>query len=88
MAESLTTFGLIAFVAAQVAGIVFLVWEIRRIGWGGKALCLVSIGSSLIVLTIVLLLAWWFWHLFGDNSNYALFFCGTGVGGAALSAGR
>jgi hypothetical protein len=57
MAESLTTFGLIAFVAAQVAGIVFLVWEIRRIGWGGKALCLVSIGSSLIVLTIVLLLA-------------------------------
>lgn len=63
LGEALALFGLVTFVACQVAGITLLAREIRGGGWGRAALCLVSLGSSLVVLTLVLLSFWWVWHL-------------------------
>jgi len=63
LGEAVAMFGVVAFVACQVAGIALLAREIRGGGWGRAAICLVSLGSSLVVLTLVLLSFWWVWHL-------------------------
>jgi hypothetical protein len=59
LGEALVLFGLVTFLACQVAGITLLAREIRGGGWGRAAECLVSLGSSLVVLTLVLLSFWW-----------------------------
>jgi hypothetical protein len=63
MVEALVTFGLVAFVACQMAAIMLLAREIRRGGVGRAAFCLASMGFSLVMLTVMLLTIWWWWHL-------------------------
>ena len=64
-AEALATFGLIAFVACQVAAIVLLARGMRREAWGRSMVALVSIVCSVGILALMTLGTWWLWHVRG-----------------------
>ena len=64
-AEALAIFGLIAFVACQVAAIVLLARGMRREAWGRSMVALVSIVCSVGILALTALGTWWLWHVRG-----------------------
>jgi hypothetical protein len=61
--EFFVMFGFVAFVACEVAGIVILARGIRRERWGRSMAAVVSIAASLLILTSMVSMMWWFWHL-------------------------
>jgi uncharacterized MAPEG superfamily protein len=64
-AEALAIYGLIAFVACQVAAIVLLARGMRREAWGRSMVALVSIVCSVGILALTALGTWWLWHVRG-----------------------
>jgi glucan phosphoethanolaminetransferase (alkaline phosphatase superfamily) len=64
-AESLATFGLVAFVLCQVAAIVLLARAIRREQWGRSMVAVVSIVCSIVILSVTAFMTYWLWHLRG-----------------------
>jgi hypothetical protein len=62
-AESLVTFGLMAFVLSQVAAIVLLARGIRREQWGRSMVAVVSIVCSVVILSVTAFMTYWLWHL-------------------------
>jgi hypothetical protein len=64
-AESLATFGIVAFVLCQVVAIVLLARGVRREQWGRSLVAVVSIVCSVVILSITAFMTYWLWHLRG-----------------------
>ena len=64
-AESLATFGIVAFVVCQVMAIVLLARGIKREEWGRSLVAVVSIVCSVMILSLTAFMTYWLWHLRG-----------------------
>lgn len=66
-AEAMATFGLLMFVACQIAAIALLVRAIKREQWGRSMVAAISIVFSAGILTLTAFATWWLWHVHGTG---------------------